>query len=85
MPRTRFDALARKDPPIDWVKAAVLERMDAKKMTLKDLSAAVGISYPNMLVLMRKSPSDWKRQQRESVCRALGIETVLAVVGQPNL
>lgn len=85
MPRTRFDNLRPKDPPIDWIKAAMLERLDAKHMTLKELSAVTGLGYENLRVLMRKSPMDWKREQREGVCRALGIETVLTVVGQPNI
>ena len=86
MPRTRFDNLNKpKDPPIDWVKAAMLERMDAKHMQLKELSAATGICYETLRWLMRRSPMDWKREQREGVCRALGIETVLTVVGQPNI
>lgn len=86
MPRTRFDKLCEpKEPPIDWLKAAILERMDTKHMTKQALADAAGIGRDNMLVLMRKSPMDWKREQRESVCRALGIETMLTVVGQPHI
>lgn len=72
-------------PPIDWLKAAILERMDAKNMNKRDLSDAAGIGYDNMLVLLRKPPEEWKRSQRESVCRVLGIETVLTVVGAPQI
>lgn len=87
MPRTRFDNIAKRaqEPPIDWLKAAILERIDQRNITKAELAQQAGIGYANFLVLMRKSPMDWRREQRESVCRVLGIETVLTVVGQPKV
>ena len=86
MPRVNLGKSARPQaPPIDWLKAAILERMDALDMNKRELAYAAGIGYDNMLVLLRKSPGDWKRTQRESVCRVLGIETVLTVVGAPEM
>ena len=86
MPRTKLgDKYSRpKEPEIDWLKAAMLERMDAKRLTMKELSEASGICYATMRVLMRKSPRDWNTQQRDRVCAVLGIQTVRQVVGAPQ-
>lgn len=85
MPRVNLGKSIKKDPPIDWIKAAVLERMDAKEMTMKDLAAASGIGYANMRVLMDRSPALWKPDYLNRVCAVLGIETVLHVVGAPQI
>lgn len=84
MPRTRLDRYAKpEEPPIDWLKAAVLERLDAKGYTLKRLSAETGIGYENMRALMRRPPMAWKPEHRDNVCRVLGIKVRAIVDGQP--
>lgn len=87
MPRTKLGDMYSKpkEPPIDWLKAAILERMDCKGYNLKKLSAACGIEYEALRWIMRKPPMDWKRPQREAVCKALGIEIMVTVLGQPQI
>lgn len=86
MPRTKLgDKYSKpKAAPIDWLKAAILERMDALGYTLKRLAEESGIEYESLRWLMRKPPMDWKRPQRDAVCKVLGIELLVTVAGQPQ-
>lgn len=60
-------------PPIDWLWAAVLERMAARGVTLQELAKMCGVSYGTMRNHARKSPWDWSRNMREKACEGLGI------------
>ena len=48
--------MARKDPPIDWLKAAILERMSALGFTREDVSTLAGISAGTFRAMMAKPP-----------------------------
>lgn len=74
MPRVKLGSdLSPKDPPIDWLWAAILERMKVKKVSLEALSVAAGISYGSMRMYAMHSPWEWPRAVRESACKRLGI------------
>ena len=74
MPRTIFDTYAEEPtPPIDWMMAAILERMRVLHLTNKDLAAAANIHYDTMRRWMLRSPAEWPRDIRDSVCKRLGI------------
>ena len=54
MPKTRFDKHSK--PPIDKVKAIVLERMSAMGITYADMAGLIGVSSSTVSNWMR-SPS----------------------------
>lgn len=84
MPRTKLgDKYAPKYPPIDWLRAAVLERQAVLGFDLKKLAVVGGISYEYMRKLIRISPWDWPTPVREKICKALGVKAVRGVEGMP--
>ena len=60
-----------KDPPIDWLKAAILERMAAFGFTREDVSTLAGISAGTFRAMMAKPPVEWEHRQRCAVLSAL--------------
>ena len=63
--------MAKKDPPIDWLKAAILERMSAFGFTREDVSTLAGISAGTFRAMMAKPPVEWEHRQRCAVLSAL--------------
>ena len=86
MPRTRLGQKYSEPqrPPIDWLRAAYLERSAALGYSLKRLSVIGGISYDSMKQWNRKSPWDWPPALRDKICRELGITPVRGVQGMPG-
>lgn len=85
MPRTKLDETFNpKAPPIDWTRAAVLERQAVMGFTTKQLAEIGGISYDRMRHLIRLSPWDWPSEVRSKVCRTLGVKLVRSVEGAPT-
>lgn len=81
MPRTKLDRA--KYPPIDWMKAAMLERKQTLSITSDELAAAANVSPAYLRKLMtKKHTDDWKPDIRRAVCRELGIgvKTTLSVM-----
>jgi len=74
MTKVSFDIFTEeKAPPIDWLKAAILERQNVLCYNLKDLAAVGGITYDYMRRLIHTSPWLWPKKVRENVCNLLGI------------
>jgi hypothetical protein len=74
MPKTKLgEKYSHKDPPIDWLWAAVLERKAAKNLDLKQLANMGGISYDTMRHYIRESPWNWPVKVRTGVCNGLGL------------
>lgn len=69
-------------PPINWLRAAILERMSALDKTQKDLADYAGVSYDSMRQLMTRDPWSWPDKVRRPVCKALGIK--YGVFGAPE-
>lgn len=63
--------MAKKDPPIDWLKAAILERMSALGFTREDVCTLSGISAGTFRAMMAKPPVEWEHRQRSAVLSAL--------------
>lgn len=78
MPKTRFDK--PKYPPIDKLKACVLERKLVMGLGYNDLADAAGIKTDSMRHLMSRHTDDWSPEIRKAVCRVCGL-TVKTVVG----
>ena len=79
MPRTRFDT--PKYPPIDKLKACLLERKLVMGLDYCDLADAASISNDYMRKLMsKKHTDDWPTDIKKAVCRKCGL-TVKTVVG----
>lgn len=74
MPRTKLQEKFCEEP-IDWLKALMLYKINAKEgYSMKELAADSGIGYANLRRLMSAvDTQDWKREQRRSVCRVLHI------------
>lgn len=84
MPKTRLtEKYSPKPPPIDWLRAAILERQAVLGFDLKKLAAVGGISYDYMRKLIRVSPWDWPSPVREKICKALGVKAIRGVEGMP--
>lgn len=75
--KSKSDAMPKvnliRDPPIDMLKAVILERKDAKKWTFKDLSIHTGYSEVSLRRMFQKRPWDWTPQARKKICKALGV------------
>lgn len=71
-------------PPIDWLWAAVLERMRVMQYNLSDLAAFAGVHYDTMRDHIRVSPWNWNEEERNRVCAALGIKPIRTVEGAPK-
>lgn len=63
--------MAKKDPPIDWLKAAILERMSALGLNREDVSTLSGISPGTFRGMMNRPPAEWDHHQRRAVLSAL--------------
>lgn len=57
MPKTRFDKHSK--PPIDKVKAIVLERMSSLELTQADVADLIGVSPSTVSNWMRSPSSKW--------------------------
>ena len=74
MPSTKLgEKHSQKDPPIDWLHAAVLERKAVKGLSLKQMAKMAGISYDAMRQYIRVSPWNWPFVVRKNVCNGLGL------------
>ena len=59
------------DPPIDWLKAAILERMSVLGLNREDVSTLSGISPGTFRGMMNRPPVEWDHHQRRAVLSAL--------------
>ena len=57
MPKTRFDKQSK--PPIDKIKAIVLERMSALGINYADMAGLIGVSSSTASNWMRSPSSKW--------------------------
>lgn len=84
MPKTKLtEKYCKKGPPIDWLRAAILERQAVLGYDLKRISVVGGVSYDRMRHLNRVSPWEWPSEVREKVCKELGVKPVRGVEGMP--
>ena len=84
MPRTKFDQ--PKYPEIDWLMAAILERKRVMRLEWKDIALkAGGISGDSLRQLAsKKAPEEWPKDVRVRVCKVLGIDVKMIVIGSPE-
>lgn len=66
--------MKRSDPPIDWMKAVVLERINQFGFTQQDVSDLAGISAPTLRDCMRKPVALWNPKYRKCIFKALRIK-----------
>ena len=62
-----------KEPPIDWLKAAILERMEALGFNREDVCTLADISAPTFRMMMKDPSGEWNHAQRRAVLKALHI------------
>lgn len=85
MPRTKLaEKYGPQAPPIDWLRAAILERQDVLGYNLKDLAEVGGCSYDYFRKLIHVSPWDWPKPVRDRVCKALNLKPICGVEGMPR-
>ena len=82
MPRLKNEP---KYPPIDWLKAAILERKQVMGLTMADLAEAAHMSpdsFRHLLTDKSRTVLDWKPETRRAVCRRLeiNITTTLSAI-----
>lgn len=81
MPRTRFDK--PRYPPINNLRAAILDRKCSAHLSWADLAAPAGITPETMRKLAStKPPQEWPKKVRDNVCRFLEIKINTTVVGE---
>lgn len=80
MPKTKFDK--PKYPPIDHLRAAILERKFVARLSWDDLADVAHISPATMRRLaVSKPPDEWPKDVRLSVCRYLQISVHTSITG----
>ena len=81
MPRTRFDK--PRYPPINNLRAAILERKFVSGLGWNELGSAAGITGDAMRKLASsKPPEEWPVNVRNAVCRLLDIKVTVTVTGE---
>ena len=70
MPRT---FLTPRDPPIDWLKAAFLERKQTRHMTFDDLAIKTSYSSAKLKRMFDRPTAELNDLQRFEVGKALGL------------
>lgn len=71
-----------KYPPIDWLKAAILERKAVMKLGWEDIAESAGVTCQVIRHLAaKKHTEDWPANIRKKVCSQLGIEAKLVITG----
>lgn len=65
--------MKQKEPSIDWMKAAILERMEAFGFSREDVCTLANISAPTFRAMMARPAAEWDFANRRSVLRALHI------------
>ena len=81
MPKTKFDK--PKYPPINNLRAAILERKFVSGLGWKELADSGGISESAMRKLASsKPPEEWPARVRNGVCRLLDIKVTVVVTGE---
>lgn len=73
MPRTGFDRFAQ--PPVDVLKAPVLERVTALHRTTENLAALMGVSKNTALNRLKHQHTDeWTLKELRSLNKGLRVE-----------
>lgn len=81
MPRTKLDA--PRYPPINQLRAAILERKFVGKLSWDDLARAAKIEGSAMRKLVTtKPPEEWPPEVRNAVCRLLDLRVNIVVTGE---
>ena len=78
MPRTNLSK--SKYPPINWLKAAILERKDVLNLTWEDIAKGAKIPVHSMRrYATQVQPQEWPEDIRRNVLRMLGIQARLVI------
>ena len=81
MPRTKLDK--PKYPPINQLRAAILERKFVGDFSWEDLGRPAGMTGDAFRMLFnRKPPEDCPSEVRNAVCRHLDIRVNISVTGE---
>ena len=81
MPRTKLSQ--PRFPPINNLRAAILERKFVGRLTWAEIGAAAHISGDVMRkYATTKDPEEWPRDVRNQVCRFLEIRVTTTVTGE---
>ena len=84
MPRTKFDR--PKYPPIERLRACILDRKMSLKLTWADIGKNTHISPDYLRKIITTVPTDqWNPAIRNAVCKELGIRVKTDVVDLFNL
>lgn len=73
-------------PEMNWLRAAIYDRKKTMNLSWDQIGAAVGTTGDALKHLMHNHPDpwDWPRYTLKKICRVLGIEIRMFVVGSPE-
>ena len=82
MPKVNLARYAqKKEPPIDWLLAAILERKVVHGYDWKKMSEIGGCSYEYMRHLARTPTRDWPYNVLMNICKEFNISLKVSVDG----
>lgn len=80
MPALRQNAPKQKYPPVDKLKAVILERKLVMGLTYQDLGD-IGNCHPSYIrtLLTKRHTKDWNPDVRKAICDYIGIEIDITI------
>lgn len=72
MPKTKLGKSLR--PKKDYIKALILERIDALKLADTDVAKIMGVSRSTYYKRMRDGTDEWTLKEIKACCKAMDIE-----------
>ena len=77
---TKPDVSNPKYPPVDKLKAVILERKLVMGLTYDDLAKVANTSSGYLRqIMIQKRTDDWNPEMRKAICRELGINVKVSV------
>ena len=59
-------------PATDWLRAIILDRIESLS-SRQEAAEACGMKYDSFRRMLKKSPRDWREEQRQAVIKGLRI------------
>lgn len=66
--------MRKQEPPIDWLKAAILERMEVQGFTRAEVCELSGVSGTTFRTMMKADAATWDFDNRRAILKALHIK-----------
>ena len=80
MPKIKY-INQKKAPQVDWLWAAILERMRVNGYDLKRMAVVAGVGYEYMRKLINRPTTEWPHGALSNICKEFGIRLLPSVGG----